>query len=400
MGKTMERPRLRPLFLAGLLVTVSSSHVFAVEAQAVGERLKTLLAKQGIDLTFQEAQLSGDDVTLTGSAINGPQGGEPFNLGDLTLQDVTEEPDGTYRVGTFALDALEHQEGDLKFSMVDTSIEGMVLPRDEASDPFGGFMRYDHASVARIDVENESGPLATVENLTADLTIPDDNSAVDFNGTMESFNLNLQSLAQSGNAAGALEDLGYQQISGSATMEGRWQPSDGRLALSRYEAVIDDAGTLSFLFDIAGYTPQFIQAATEIAKQMEQKQGDQEKATQGMAMLGLLQQLTFQGTAIRFTDDSLTGKLLDYQAEQMGSTPDALIAQVKAMIPAQLGPYVGADTADSIAEAVATFLENPGNIEISAKPENPVPFAMLAAAAMASPEMLVKQIGLTVKANQ
>jgi len=84
----------------------------------------------------------------------------------------------------------------------------------------------------------------------------------------------------------------------------------------------------------------------------------------------------------------------------MGSSPDALIAQVKAMIPAQLGPYVGADTADSIAQAVGTFLENPGNIEISARPENPVPFAMLAAAAMASPEMLVKQIGLTVKANQ
>jgi len=396
----MERPRLRPLLLAGLLVTATSSHVFAVEAQAVGERLKTLLANQGIDLTYQDAQIAGDDVTLTGTAIKAPEASKSVNLGDITLEDVTEEPDGTYRVGKFALDAFEHQEGDLKISMVEPTIEGLVLPQDEASDPFGGFMRYDHASIARIDVENETGPLATIENITADLEVADDNLVVDFDGTAESFSLNLHSLVKSGSSAGALEDLGYQQITGSAFMEGRWQPSDGRLTLSRYEAVIDDAGTLSLLFDLGGYTPQFIKAATEIAKQMEQNQGDQQQAAQGMAMLGLLQQLTFHGTAIRFTDDSLTGKLLDYQAEQMGSSPDALIAQVKAMIPAQLGPYVGADTADSIAQAVGTFLENPGNIEISARPENPVPFAMLAAAAMASPEMLVKQIGLTVKANQ
>ncbi|WP_011580462.1 MULTISPECIES: hypothetical protein [Chelativorans] len=396
----MQPHRLRPLFLASLLVTVSSSHVFAVEAQAVGERLKALLSKQGIEFTYTDARMDGNDVALSGTAVKGPEGGDGLDLGELTLEDVTEEPDGTYRVGRLALDAFEQQEGDLTISMEEATIEGLVLPRDEASDPFGGFMRYDHAAVARIDVENEDGPLATVENLVADLTIADDNSAVDFNGTAESFSLNLQAMVESGNAAGLLEDIGYQQITGSASMEGRWQPSDGRLTLSRYEAVIDDAGTLSFLFDLSGYTPQFIQAAAEIAKEMDQSRGDQQQAAQGMAMLGLLQQLTFHGTAIRFTDNSLTGKLLDYQAEQMGSTPDALIGQAKAIIPAQLGPYLGAEAAESVAEAVGTFLENPENIEISAKPENPVPLAMLAAAAMASPEMLVKQIGLAVKANQ
>ncbi|WEX07475.1 hypothetical protein [Chelativorans sp. AA-79] len=396
----MQRYSPRTVFLAGLLVTAGTSHVFALEAGAVAERLKTLLAEQQIDFTYENARLDGDDVTLTGARVNSPAGGDGFELGVLTLQDVTEEPDGSYRVGTLELDAFQHQEGDLNISMVDSRIEGLVLPEGADSDPFGGVMRYDHAEVARVDLENKDGPLASISNVYATITIPEDNSSMDIDSGAESFSLNLQSLVESGNGASALEDLGYEQISGSAVMLGRWQPSDGRLTLSRYEVVIDDAGTLSFLFDIGGYTPQFVQTISQIARQMEESKDEQNQAAQGMAMLGLLQQLTLHGATIRFVDDSLTGKLLDYQADRMGTTPDALIAQAKAIIPAQLGPYLGAETAASVADAVATFLQNPANIELSANPENPQPFAMLAAAAMASPEMLVKQIGLSVKANQ
>jgi hypothetical protein len=84
----------------------------------------------------------------------------------------------------------------------------------------------------------------------------------------------------------------------------------------------------------------------------------------------------------------------------MGTTPANLTSQARTMIAAQLSPHLGQEFANSAADAVATFLQDPGNLEISARPANPMPFAMLMAAGMAAPQMLVRQIGLAVRANQ
>jgi len=376
------------------------SNAFALEAQEVGERLKTLLARQHVDLTYGEASLDCDYVLLSVVQVKPTTGGdEPFDLGTITLQDVTEEDDGSFRIGAFDLDSFEHRESDVTVSMADLSVTGMVLPRDEASDPYGGAIRYDRMEIARVDVEGEEGPLASLNDLYFNINIADDNT-MEMDGAAESFSLDLAALVESGNGAAALEELGYTELSGSALMEGSWQPSDGRMTLSRYEMNVDDAGTLSMSLDLAGYTPAFIRALEDIARQMEQQSGGENEASQGMAMLGLMQQLTLHGANVRFTDDSFTAKALDHVAEQQGSTPADLIAMAKAAIPAQITPFVGADFAAQVSEAVGAFLESPGYIELSAQPQNPLPFALLAAAAMASPEMLVSQIGLSIKANE
>jgi len=376
------------------------SNAFALEAQEVGERLKALLARQHVDLSYEEASLDGDDVQLSGVQVKPTAGGgQPLDLGTITLQDVTEEDDGSFRIGAFDLDSFEHRESDVTVSMTDLSVTGMVLPRDEDSDPFGGAIRYDRMEVARVDVEGKDGPLASLNDLYVNINIDDDNR-MEMDGAAESFSLNLAALVESGNGAAALEELGYTELSGSAFMEGSWQPSDGRMTLSRYEMNVDDAGTLSMSLDLAGYTPAFIRALEDMAKQMEQQSGSESETAQGMAMLGLMQQLTLHGASVRFTDDSFTAKALDHVAKQQGRTPAELIAMAKTTIPAQISPFVGADFAAEVAEAVGTFLESPGYIEVSAKPGNPLPFAMLAAAALASPEVLVNQIGLSIRANE
>jgi hypothetical protein len=392
------RPRLKTLLLAGTFA-IGASPAFAIEAAEVAERLKALLAEQQVELGYDDATLSGSNVTLRGVTLGSTFDDDTLAVGDLTLQDVREVEDGGLHVGTLALDAFEHDAGDISISMISPVIHGLHLPQDPATDRYGGMMRYDEFSVARIDVEGDRGPVASLTNLHADMRQTDDDGTLGFTGRAESFSLDLQSMVESGNAASLLEELGYSEVSGSAFMEGSWSPSDGRMTMSRYEATVDDAGTLHVSFDVAGYTADFARSIQQMASSMES--ADQEdQAMQGMAMLGLMQQLTFHGAAIRFTDRSLAQKVLSYQAEQMGTTPANLTSQARTMIAAQLSPHLGQEFANSAADAVATFLQDPGTLEISAQPASPMPFAMLMAAGMAAPQMLVRQIGLAVRANQ
>lgn len=393
----MKRHLLPSLLLAGLLA--GASPAFALEAKDVAERLKTLLAQQQIELSYDGASLDGSDVTLTGVAVKPIGESESFPLGDLTLQDVTEEADGSFRIGMLAMSELERSDGDVTVSLADLSVEGLVLPKDASSDPFGGTIRYDRLAVGHVGVTGEKGSIASVDNLHADVETSEVDKTMRMNAAAENFSIQLAPWMKDGDGKATLEEMGYSQISGSMAMEGSWQASDGRVILSRYDFTVNDAGILGITMDFSGYTPEFMRTMSEMTKTMQDGDSESQKM-QGMAMLGLMQQLVFHGVAIRFVDDSLTNKLLDQAAKKFGSTPAELIAQARNAIPPQLSPFVGAELAASIAEAVGSFLENPGNIELRAQPEQPVPVAILMAAGMSSPEALARQIGLSVKANQ
>lgn len=382
-------PRLVPILLAGLVAAASTPHAFALEADAVGTRLKEALSRQRIELDYDSAMLSGSDVTLEGVTLKSAQAGESLPLGTLVLEDVREREDGSYRIETVELENFEQQEDGITVSMTDLAVSGLVVPPDGGDDPFGGFLRFERVEAARLNVKNADGPIATAENLYTNSAVSEDEQTIDMNGAIESFWLDLGAILESEKAVRTAEELGYQEVTGSAVMEGSWRASDGRVTLSRYEAAIDDAGTLTLMLDLAGYTPEFF-------RQLEES-GDQ--PMQGMAMLGM-QQLTFHGAAVRFVDDGLAEKGLAHAAREQGSSPEDIVSQLRAAIPLQLSPLLGEELAGQIADAVGTFLESPDSIEISARPASPLPFAMLMGAAMVSPEMLAKQIELTIVTNE
>ena len=68
-------------------------------------------------------------------------------------------------------------------------------------------------------------------------------------------------------------------------------------------------------------------------KQLASQSEGADNSAQGMAMLGLLQQLSFNGASVRFDDDSLTGKVLDYVGKQQGMSGKDVANQAKAIVP-------------------------------------------------------------------
>lgn len=117
-------------------------------------------------------------------------------------------------------------------------------------------------------------------------------------------------------------------------------------------------------------------------------------------MLGLLQQLTFNGASVRFTDDSLTNKILEYVAKQQGMSPKDVANQAKAIVPFGMAQLNNPELTAQVTAAVSTYLDNPKSIEIAARPSSPVPFALIMAGAMSNPADLTKTLGVSVRANE
>jgi hypothetical protein len=124
------------------------------------------------------------------------------------------------------------------------------------------------------------------------------------------------------------------------------------------------------------------------------------QAAQGLAMLGLMQQLAYVSTNIRYDDAGLTNRALDYAAKQQNITAKDLVLQGKAVLPLMLGQLQNPEFAAAVSAAVGQFLDDPKSLEIDATPAEPVPGAMLMATGAGNSLELIKTLNVTVKANE
>jgi len=391
---------LKSTILAGAVSAMAITAAHAVEAEDAATRLKSMLALQQVELTYSSATMDGDDVVLADVTVKSTEDPTTIDLGDLTLEKVTEEDDGDYRVERLLIDNILQQSEEVTVEIDSFDIQGLILPRDSESDPFFGTTRYDSLNVRSIEVDLRDQDLLWMENFASTASVTPD-GAIDSTAEVESFTLNLLALDDEENDeefVDTLQEIDYDELSGRMRMGGIWHPADGRLTLSTFEVALDDAGTLNLTADIGGYTAAFARSLAELTLQMN-KQGEDPNA-QGMAALGLMQQLTFHGLSLRFDDDSFAGRMLNYMADKRGVEPEQLIQETRTKIQAQLSPFTGEAFANSVSEAAGNFLDDPNNIEVAAKPAEPMPFFMLGAALMGAPEALINQLRLTITANQ
>ena len=190
--------------------------------------------------------------------------------------------------------------------------------------------------------------------------------------------------------------------------EGSAKSSDGRLDITQNDVTVENAGKFGVRVDIGGYTLDFIKQMQDVQKRMAARPtGETAGSAADMEMLGLMQQLSLNGATIRFDDASLTGKIIDFVAQQQGQKREDIVNLAKAGLPFALMQLQLPDLAAAISPAVNAFLDDPRSIEIRAAPPAPVPFTLIGGAAMANAndpgataKALWSMLGVTVTANQ
>jgi hypothetical protein len=393
------RPALRHMALTSAILLISVASAHALDTNAFGTRLKAVLAQQGAEINWTNITENGTQIVLEGVTIGAPSNQQKANLGNVTLDNVTEE-NGGYRIGTLTLPDYSTTEEGTTVDINGIKVTGLNIPGENVTDPVAALMLYSNAELANLSVKMGDKPVFSMTNLHFEITPAGEGKPLEFKGAAEKFTADL-SQTQDPQSKAVIEALGYQTLNGNAEMAGSWQPSDGHIALSQYDISVENAGTFGMTFDLGGYTPQFLKSVQELQKQIAAQPSGGDNSAQGLAMLGLMQQLTFHSASIRWDDASLTKKALDYIASQQGQKPEDIANQAKAVVPFLMAQLNNPELTKQVTEAVTRFLDDPKSLEITAKPQSGVPFAVIMAGAMSNaPQELVKTLAVSVTANQ
>lgn len=390
------RNHLKIAALGTMFSALLLANAQAQDIDAALERFKELAAEQGFTIDWENAQVAGSDVTLVGVTA-GLVDEDPVPIGDIMLTGISENDTG-YRIESIEMPYYSVEEGDLTVEIMDVGMTGVLLPKEGQQGPLGEFLFYETANLGSVTTNVAGAEVFSLTDLHVEVTMPEGDAPMEFTGAAEGFAIDLSSV-EDPEAKAVIQSLGYERIEGYAEMAGSWQLSSGDLSLSQYDLTVVDAGTLGMSIDLSGYTPEFIEALTRLQQQMAENP-EEDSAAQGLAMMGLLQQLSFIGAEISFIDDGLTNKVLAYVADQQGMQPSDIANQAKAIIPFAMAQLNNPDFSAMVTEAVSNFLDDPQSIRITAQPDEAVPFATIMAGAMTTPQNLPETLGVTVVANE
>ena len=395
----IHRKTLGTLALSTFLFVGTFSAAQAQDVNAVAERLKALLATNGMSLEWTGVSGDASEMTMEGVSIGVPNETDKVPLGTVTLTDIADD-NGGFLIGSLSLQDYSLTEDGVTMDVNGVEMTGLRLPAEGTTDVVGSLMMYSTFDVDNVSFKMGDKDAFKMTALHFEVDPPADGKPMTFSGSTEGFTADL-TLIDDPQSKPVIEALGYNQIAGSFELEGYWQPTDGRMAFSTYDITVDNAGTFGMTFDLGGYTPDFIKQIQDMQKQIAAAPAGSDNSAQGLAMLGLVQQLTFHSASLRWDDDSLTGKVLEYVGKQQGMSAADVANQAKAIVPFGLAQLNNPELTAQASAAVNAYLDDPQSFEIAAKPAQAVAFALIMAGAMSpSPQDLVKTLGVVVTANQ
>jgi hypothetical protein len=371
---------------------------FALDGNDVLAKINALYALQGGKIEALGTSVEGSNVTLTGVSITAGVNDEAFRLGDVTLENVEEGDDG-YSIETVSFPDIDTTKDDVTVTAKDMSIGGLFVPNEPKPGTVEGMMLYDNFAMGPVTVTTKGKQVFSLEGVSGNMTSDDDNSKFDFDATASGVKVDLTS-APDPKTQEAIAALGLQTLNGTVTMKGAWTLADGKFDLSEYAMDFDDVGRLDFKFAMSGYTLEFIKAMQDALKAAE---NNTDKAAgeqaMGMAMLGLAQQLSYNGASIRFDDAGITAKALEFAGKQQGVDGKQMAESLKAMLPMAMGALNLPELQQEVSAAVNAYLDDPKNITISAIPPQALAAPQIMGAAMGDPVNLVKTLNVKVTAN-
>ncbi|MDK1489110.1 hypothetical protein QN219_03400 [Sinorhizobium sp. 7-81] len=396
----MTHTRKIRLMMAGAAFLTLAGPAFALDGADMMKKLDAALSTNGSSILFDKADVNGDVVTVTGVKLQtAANPGETVVIGDVTFEGVEENENGGYYSETVTFPDIDVSAEGSSFSAKDLSIGGLSIPGNPAGDTINDILLYETAGTGPIVVNVKGKDVFTAESTEANLTRQENDAGFDFDATLAGLKADLSDVDDA-KAKEAIEKLGLTTLDGEVTMKGSWELQSGNVALDEYAFDFKNVGRLNIAMDFSGYTLQFMRSLQEATKAMEANPNKEEaNQAMGLAMMGLMQQLTFNSASIRFDDASITKKALDYAGSQQGVSGDQLAQSLKGLVPIMMAQLNVPELQNQVSAAVNAYLDGPKSLTISAQPEKPVPFPMIMGAAMGAPNTIPSVLGVKVTAN-
>lgn len=394
----MKHIRNLNLLAASAAFLTLGGPAFALDGADMMKKLAAATGAGGTVITFEKADVDGDTVTASGVEVGlASLPGDKMKIGEITFEGVKETEGGGYYAKSVAFPDVDVKQEGGEFSAKDLLVQGLTIPANAAGATLDDILLYEIVSTGRIAFNMNGKDVFSIESSESNLGREDGGFSYDANAAGLKIDL---SQVEDPASKDAIEKLGLTTLDGALTMKGSWETESGKVAVDEYAFDFKNVGRLNLAVDFSGYTLNFIKSLQEAAKTAEANP-NKEEANQAMslAMLGMMQQLTFNSAELRFDDASITKKALDYAGSQQGVSGDQLAQSLKALVPVMLAQLNLPELQNQISAAVNTYLDGPKSLTISAAPEKPVPFPMIMGAAMGAPNTIPTVLGVKVTAN-
>ena len=274
--------------------------------------------------------VTGDaaNMVIEGVSLKPEGETEALAIGNVTLTGVTEE-NGGYSIETLTTSPFSKSEDGVSVDMSAFVVNGLNIPAEGATDPVSSMTMYESARLASLTVKVADKTAFAMQGLgsrsrrrrrKADGSSP----APQRNSAWTSRWSRIRRTRR------YIDALGYQNLNGFFEMAGSWQPADGRWSLSQYDISIENAGTFGMTLDLGGFTPEFVKSIREISTRMAETSSGRDNSADEMAMLGLMQQMTFNSADRPFRRRQLTGRAINLVAKQQGQKPADIVNLAKA----------------------------------------------------------------------
>jgi hypothetical protein len=395
----MKLNRSFSVLLAGTAFFALANSAFALDGNDVLAKINALYGVQGGKIEAASTTVDGANVKLIGVTVSAAgMDGKSFPIGDVTLENV-EEGDEGYTIEKIAFSDINTTQEGATITATGMSIGGVYIPNEPKPGTVDSMMLYENFTVGPVTVSTQGKQVFSLEGAEGNLTAAEDQSKFDFDATVSGINVDMTA-APDPKAQEAITALGLQNVKGEVTMKGSWTVVDGKFEMSEYAFDFDNVGRLDINFSMSGYTLDFIKAMQDAVKAAE---ANPDKAAgqqaMGMAMMGLMQQLIYNGASIRFDDAGITAKALEFAGKQQGVDGKQMAQSLKGMLPMMLGAMNMPDLQKQIEAAANAYLDDPKSLTVSANPAQPLAAPQIMGAAMGDPANLVKTLNVQVTAN-
>lgn len=368
------------------LFAFSATQAQAATEQEITDALKALLASAegntSVELgtpTVEGDALVYHDVSFTSDTPEGPAEGK---IGALTVVGGEVNGGGGLTADSILAETITTTGGDGEVVTVD-AIEAVNIDATPSSGDTEATGKFDTISAEGITVTpKDQGPV-TIDSIQVEATeyVGDYPRALSF--AAEGITIDVDATGED-EAAQQIKALGYETLVVGLYAAGKWDEGQGTLALEDLTIEAEDVGAVTLSGEFGGFTQQVI---------------DTLQASDSPPM-ELMQQLTLKTASLTFFDDSVTNKVLDQQAQQMGADRATFVEQISAAMPLMLSMIGNPGFQDKLAVAAGAFLKDPQNISITLSPASPVDLMTLMMTGQTEPQTLPDVLNAEVKANE
>lgn len=373
------------------LIALQASPALAFEpsGNAVADAFLSLLeAEKGTVESYASVNSSGDTVTIGNLVLtNEDDKDSKVTIASAVLTNGEVQPSGRLKLQELRLEKLDLASDDSGMTLENFKVSGLVLPTPEeiSSDTSPVSPAYKSLSIDMVEIRDEDGTIVNIDKVVSSIDAMDGDlpTAGSFSVTGAVIDVSEIDAEESKN----LTDLGYEKVTMNVSASGTWDPEAATLQIPELRIDAKEAASLSLSLSLGGVT-------RDVVAKLNQQSPKPEEA------MALLQNVTVENAKIRLEDASLTGRILDQEAEKAGIETPVYVQGLTGMLPMMLGMLQNKELEAKVASAVTQYLTDPDSLEITAAPGTPVPIAQIVGTAMLAPQMIPQILSVGIAANQ